>query len=82
MENKKNTKFENTLKDILTAKDPNSSPTSPPISRKKNYEKQKPELHQFKSNQLPKWVEILIRIAAAIIAIALLISFGLHISTR
>lgn len=82
MQNKKNTKFENTLKDILTSEDPNSSSTYSNVRRKSHYKKQTPELHQFKSNQLPKWVEILIRIAAAIIAIALLISFGLHISTR
>jgi len=83
MENSDKDKFEDTLQDILTPNDPKgSSPASPQPSPNQ------PNKQTFKTTnrslpiKIPHWAELLIRILAALCALAMLILFGLQVANR
>ncbi len=82
MQNKKknNSEYDNTINEILNPKDLHQSDQQQLISKRTNHSKS--NLSQIQSKKFSKWLDISIRILAAIITIALLILFALNISSR
>lgn len=83
MQNNNNDTFEDTLKDILTPNDPAGDTPSPPQSTSHDSVAQASR-NQNKSPYpaIPHWAEILIRLLAALGAVAMLIIFGMQIANR
>ena len=83
MQNNNNDTFEDTLKDILTPDDPDSGTPSPPQSTSHNSAAQasrNPSKSPYPA--MPHWAEIMIRLLAALGAVAMLIIFGMQIANR
>jgi len=83
MGNNSNDKFEDTLKDILTPNDPNvTSPEAhqPPSDKSDSQTVQ--DVNKPLYSKIPRWVETLIRLLAALCALAMLILFGMQVANR